>query len=840
MSLVGLVVVSHSRALAEAAVALASEMLHEQPVQIAVAAGLDDGGFGTDAASIAAAITSVDSPAGVVVLMDLGSAVLSAELALELIVADLAKRVLLCPGPLVEGLVVAAVAAGGGAARIDVAAEAVDALAGKRSQLAATTGADALPRAEQVGPESPAPLPPDAEPTATGVFTVTAQHGLHARPAARLVRAVHGLDAVVQFRNLTRDGDPVPGSSLSRVATLGALHGHQVEISATGAAAQTAVDVVLDLAARGFDEVAASRPKPAVGRGPAAAPPVSASPAGTALPASPGIAIGPARPVQSGALLVPDEPGAGAEVERMRLAGAVAHVRAVISADRDRTARTLSADQAGIFDAHLLLLDDPEVLDSTGRAIDAGRSAATAYAAATNAAESGFATLEDPYLQARAADVRAVADQVLRELVGVPGAVLPTDGVLVAADLTPADATALDPAAIDGIVLAGASPTSHSAILVRSRGIPTVVGAGPAVLDVPDGTTVALDGTTGELYVDPPADVRASLTRRRNDERVAYELALAAAGEPANTRDGVHVVVGVNAATTGDVSAGVANGADAVGLVRTEFLFLGRARAPDVDEQVAAYRELVEAANGLRITLRTLDVGGDKPLDYLPQAPEANPFLGLRGLRLALANPALLRDQLMAIATVAHESPVSLMFPMVSTADELARARVILDEAVAAVGNHAPPGLQVGVMVEVPALALKARAIAPLVDFFSIGTNDLTQYTLAVERGNDKLAALADPLDPAVLRLIDLVCRAAGDRILVAVCGELAADATAAPLLVGLGVRELSVSPASVPTTKAGVRSTSTELIQPTVRAALDADGAAEVRRLAGEHGSIR
>ena len=826
MALVGIVVVSHSRVLADAAVALAGEMLHGQPVEIAVAAGLDDGSFGTDATAIEAAIRSVDNPAGVVVLMDLGSAVLSAELALELLDPQLADRVLLCPAPLVEGLVVAAVAAGGGASRAEVAAEAVDALAGKQAQLAPS------PPSGQSEPDGP------HEPSVTGVFTVTTEHGLHARPAARLVQAIRGVDAVVRLRNLSLGQPAVPASSLSRVATLGALRGHDVEVSATGPEARAAVDLILELADRAFDEVlpgtGPTRDAWTGGRAPA-----TEAARGVAMAASPGIAIGPARPVRPAALVVPVAPGQDAATERRGLREALARVRATVRRDRDRTARHVSAGDAAIFDAHLLLVDDPDVLDEAERGIDAGRSAAAAYDGATRRAEAALAALDDPYLRARSADVRAIADQVLGHLLGSGEAVLPSDGVLVAADLTPSQVSGLDPATIDGIVLSGASPTSHSAILARARGIPAVVGAGRGVLDVVDGTTVAFDGATGELHLDPPAAVREQLLARRKDEREAYARALSRAGQPASTLDGVRVLVGVNGATPAEIAAGVANGADLVGLVRTEFLFLDRDSAPDVDEQVVAYRDLVEAANGLRITLRTLDVGGDKPLPYLPQTPEANPFLGLRGLRLALANPDLLREQLMAIVTVAHESPVSVMFPMVSTLDELARARSVLDEAIAAVGSHSPPGLQVGVMVEVPALALKARAIAPYVDFFSIGTNDLSQYALAVERGNDAVAALADPLDPGVLRLIQMVCRAAGDRLLVAVCGEVAADPVAAPLLVGLGVRELSVSPAAVPLIKEAVRGTSNRLVRPVVLAALEADGAAAVRHLAASSSGL-
>jgi phosphocarrier protein FPr len=276
-----------------------------------------------------------------------------------------------------------------------------------------------------------------------------------------------------------------------------------------------------------------------------------------------------------------------------------------------------------------------------------------------------------------------------------------------------------------------------------------------------------------------------------------------------------------------DAAAAVQNGADLAGLVRTEFLFLGRDDAPSVDEQEAAYRSVSGALAGRPAVFRTLDVGGDKPLSYVDQPAEANPFLGLRGLRLALARPQLLRDQLTALCRVAAEHPVSVMFPMVTHLAELLAAREILD------GVGPPAGLDVGMMIEVPAAALKAAAFVPHVDFFSIGTNDLTQYTLAAERGNDSVAAGADPLDPAVLRLIDAVCRAvAGQNVRVAVCGEMAADPVAVPLLVGIGVDELSVAPYSVPQTKQTVRGLTAYRCRELASRALSLPAAADVREL--------
>ncbi|GAA4782691.1 phosphoenolpyruvate--protein phosphotransferase [Actinomycetospora chlora] len=798
---VGIVVVSHSRALADAAVALAGEMLHGGGGPIAVAAGADDGGFGTDAVAISEALTSADQGEGVVVLMDLGSAVLSAELALELVDDDVRERAVLCPAPLVEGLVVAAVSAAGGASTAEVAAEASDALLAKSGHLGS-------------GSAEPAPEPSAAGDEETGTLTVGIPHGLHARPGAALVQALRGLDADVRLRNATLDGPEVSGASLSRVATLGALQGHEIAVRARGADAAEALRRLRALAADDFGESAEPVVAPA---------PVTT---GRPVPASPGIGIGPARATGAAGVSVPAPvPGdQGARLEDAR-AGVRNHLRAV----RDRAAREIGGAEAAIFDAQLLLLDDPEVLADVAARTDAGADAARAWADALDEVAGRMAAAVDEYLRARAADVRDVRDQVLRALGGVSASDGAGDGVLVADELTPAEAAVLDPDRTPAVVLAGSSPTAHAAILLRARGVPAVVGVGAALATrAREAALLAVDGATGEVVVDPDPSTLADF-RARADALAGHRAEAARrAHEPAVTRDGTTVLVGVNVGAPADAVAG----ADLAGLVRTEFGFLDRREAPSVDEQEAAYRAIAEAMGGRRITLRTLDVGGDKPLDYLPMAAEANPFLGVRGIRLALARPVLLADQLRAIVRVAHDHPVDVMFPMVAALDELVAARRALDDAVAAVGRGRPDGLRVGIMVEVPAAALKAAAFAPLVDFFSIGTNDLTQYALAAERGNDQLAGLADALDPGVLALIAATVEGAGDDVLVAVCGEVAGDEQAVALLVGLGVRELSVAPAAVGVVKQAVRDVDRARARDLAAAARRCPDAAAVREL--------
>jgi phosphoenolpyruvate-protein phosphotransferase/dihydroxyacetone kinase phosphotransfer subunit len=828
-ALVGIVVVCHSRALARAAVALAREMVPGSPVQISTAAGLDDTTFGTDAQQVVHAITPADTGAGVVVLMDLGSAVLAAELARELLDDDARDRVVLCAAPLVEGLIVAAVAAAGGATRDEVAADAAEALAGKIDLLTPASGADVL--APVSVPELLAPLSgAEPEPAAgelVGAFTVGNPHGLHARPAARIVHAVRSLPARVQLRNRTTGSAWVPAASLSKITTLGARCGHEVEIRVCGQQAQEILERLLTLAARGFDEIPDDDST------------TDDSTRRCARPASAGIGIGPARrqPATPPEVLPArsDDPAQ----QWRRLEEAIAAVHDEGQRVRARAAHELGQAAAAILDAQLLLLEDPALHEEVRSLLQGGQAAAPAWSVALTRIAEEIAALGDPYLPARAADVRAVRDQVLRTLLGsssTVGSAATSAGVLIGTDLTPAEIAELDPAQVSAVLLAFGSPTAHSAILLRARGIPAIVAAGPAVLDIAEGTPVAVDGARGEFVIDPGADVleafRARAAERLRRARHVSAHASAHAGAPATTSDGVAVLVGANIGAAEDALAAAECGADLAGLVRTEFLFLGRPQAPDAQEQEAHYRAIAEPLGGRRITLRTLDVGADKPLSYLPLPGQTNPFLGVRGIRLSLARPQLLAQQLLAMVRLAHDVPVSVLFPMVSTLEEVWRARSVLDEAINRSGRSRPPGLRVGIMVEVPATALRAATFAPHVDFFSIGTNDLTQYALAADRGNAAVAGLADPLDPGVLRLIDAVCAAAGGQVPVAVCGEMAADARAAAVLVGLGVRELSVTPRAIPTIKQAVRALDSGAAADLSARAVAAESASAVHKL--------
>jgi multiphosphoryl transfer protein len=837
--MVGMVIVSHSRALAEALLAL-TQTVAAASLPLAVAAGVGESRaeFGTDAVEISAAIQSVFSPDGVVVLMDLGSAVMSAQMAVELLPPEMAEKIHFCAAPLVEGCIAAAVQISLGSGAEAVCREAMSALRPKQEHLS-----DALPVPASVAPaEGPAAAPgaQGSTPASKVLQTTLALknlHGLHARPAARFIQLANSFDAELKVRSERTGKGPVSAKSLNSLATLGALQGDQITIFASGRDAQAALDALTRLVAEGFGETAEEAPSPG-------APPVQATnvEAGVlqAEPVSPGIAFGPLvrlRPVRPQVTQERvDDPVAAWE----RLQAALRSVRQSVRDQRKAVARDLGEASAAIFDAHLLILNDSDLLEQARRAIFEDRlNPAAAWDEAVQSVIASYQALDDAYLRQRAGDVAGLEDQVLDALSGKNGPALVDlrqPSILQAADLTPAQTAALDLNQVLGLVTSGGGPTSHSAILARAMGIPAVSGAGPVLDALPENAVIAIDGASGRIWPSPSPEQLTTLQAQRRAWLEAQAELQGASLAPAFTRDHRRVEVAANLASLAAVDTALKNGAEGVGLLRTEFLFLTRETPPSEGEQVERLAEIIHSMGGRPVIVRTLDAGGDKELPYLELPSEANPFLGVRAIRLCFQQPDLFRTQLRAILRAGSAGRIRIMFPMIAGLEEITRAKQFLDEAHQDLLKEGTPHawpVETGIMVEVPSAALLSDALAGAVDFFSIGTNDLTQYTLAAERGNPALAGFSDGLHPAVLALIQKVAAAAhAHGKWVGVCGELGGDPEAVPVLVGLGIDELSLAPAGIPAVKAVIRALDFKAAQLLAQRALSATSAAQVRAL--------
>lgn len=562
------------------------------------------------------------------------------------------------------------------------------------------------------------------------------------------------------------------------------------------------------------------------------------------IPAAPGVARGAwvraeAQPAPAGGRIEPGQEDA--EVARLGPAteAAAAELEAIAASVRDGG----HPDEAEIFSAQAAIARDPALVGMAADGIADGNDAIAAIHAAAASFADQLRAIGDELLAARAADVLDVGDRIARHLAGVetgPATTLDGPAIVVAVDLPPSQTATLPRDRLLALALEGSSPTAHAAILARAYGIPAVVGATGllAALEAEAGHELAVDGDSGEIAIDPDEATRArfdglsaAADRRRTADR-------AEAGEPAITTDGTTVHLAANIGTPAEAAPAIELGAEGVGLFRTEFLFLERATAPSEDEQLAAYREAVEAFAPHAVTIRLLDVGGDKPIPYVPIAPEANPFLGVRALRLAYGDPDLFVTQLRACYRAATTGPVKVMAPMIADAGDArlllelaARARGELDAAGVARGDVA-----LGVMLEIPSAILVGDSYFGELAFASIGTNDLLQYALAVDRGNAALERYRDPLHPAVLRLVgEAVAAARRADIDLSVCGEMAGDPVAALALVGLGVRSLSMAASSLPAVRRAVRGVTLAALEAVARAALDdADAAAVRARFAG------
>jgi phosphoenolpyruvate-protein phosphotransferase len=534
----------------------------------------------------------------------------------------------------------------------------------------------------------------------------------------------------------------------------------------------------------------------------------------TGIPASPGIASGHPYIMISRKIEFERKTDADVGVEWTHLEAALAQAGFEITQLRERAAREIGEEEAAIFDAHALFLEDPVLLEAAREAMEAkGLNAPAAWSDTIKDGAKQLEDLDDDNFRARAADLRDVGRRVLRLLVGqdevsVSGLTRPS--IIVAEDLAPSDTARLDKAKVLGFCTAAGGPTSHTAILARALGKPAVVGVGAELLDIDPGVSLLIDGKRGEVWVDPDDPTRQRLESEAAILLSQMEAELEHALEPAVTVDGHAVEVVANVGNLADAQAALTYGAEGIGLLRTEFLFLDRDTPPDEELQASVLSEIFRTMEDRPIVVRTLDIGGDKPLPYMPMPREDNPFLGWRAIRLCLEKPEVFRPHLRAILRAGHGHDLRIMFPMISSLMEVQRGaeevRLAISELAQAGLNHCP-NPQIGIMVEVPSTVTMADRLAHEVDFFSIGTNDLTQYTFAAERGNPRVAHLGDAIHPAVLRQISAVIEAAHDTgIWVGLCGELAGDDLAIPILLGLGLDEFSMAPPFIPHAKSTLR----------------------------------
>lgn len=558
------------------------------------------------------------------------------------------------------------------------------------------------------------------------------------------------------------------------------------------------------------------------------------------IPASRGICIGPVFQFVRQGITIKEGKATDPASELARLDDAISTAKEQISSIYQRALKEAGKADAEIFLAHKMILDDPEFISAVRSKINEEQ--ATAEVAVQSTAKSFsdmMASMKDEYFAARALDILDVGNRVLRILLGVaesPTSNLKEASVIVADDLTPSDTILLDKSLVKGFCTARGSSTSHTAILARGLGIPAVAGVGEEVLKVKNQTTIILDGTMGEVFIDPDEKFIHLYQQHIKTAQTIHEEAMKHAHEPVVTQDGVKVEVSANIGDVQDARSALDKGAEGVGLLRTEFLFLERNHLPCEEEQYEAYRAILDVFGDLPVILRTLDIGGDKEIPYMGLTAEPNSFLGQRALRLCLVRPDIFKPQLRAALRAGLDRNLKIMFPMVAIAEEVRQARRVIDECISELEEEGKPftkNIEIGIMVEIPSAALVADQLAGEVDFFSIGTNDLSQYTMAADRTNPKVAGLSDAFYPAVLRLVrEVIVAAHAQGKWVGMCGELAGEPLAAPILLGLGLDEFSMSPPMVPLIKQILRGLNANEMKSLAEQALQLESPQQIKEL--------
>ena len=662
--------------------------------------------------------------------------------------------------------------------------------------------------------------------------TILNPTGLHARPATELVSLAKKFQSSIRLRFGEEIAD---AKSLVKLLQLGVVNGAQIKVSAQGVDAEQALAELKSAIESGLGEGDEHEEAPAVvlDRERLLWKAESTAAFASGVAASDGIVYGPITQHTAKKIVVEDM-RSDATSELIAFDAAVVSAHQALQNNYQEVKNRLGSKQAAIFLAHAEFLQDDELIDSTKVLIEQKHSAAWAWQHVIDSRIAQITKLDDAVLAARAVDLSDVAQRVLRQLLHIDNEPLMNaqePSVLVADDLTPSDTANLDPDMILGFITAKGGPTSHTAIIARAMGIPAIVAAGDAILDIAPRTPWILDGFNGALYLKPTQAEIASAQALHEEVERQLNIDFAERLTAAVTSDGQHIEVFANVNRVADAEQAVEYGAEGVGLMRTEFLFLESGETPSEEEQYEVYCNMAKALKGHPLTIRTLDIGGDKQVPHLNLPKEDNSFLGIRGIRLCMARPDLFEPQLRAIYRAAKDvGNIRVMFPMISTVSEIEQV-IAQCEAIRTELNA--PKIELGIMVEVPSTAVMADQFAKLVDFFSIGTNDLTQYTLAMDRVHPQLAKQADALNPAVLRMIDMTVRAAkAEGKWVGVCGGAASDVRGAEILTGLGVTELSITVPTIPTIKAQLRRVALSDLHALAQKALACRTADEVRAL--------
>ncbi|TPN87059.1 phosphoenolpyruvate--protein phosphotransferase [Aquimarina algicola] len=797
--MVGIVIVSHSEKLADGVKELAQQM-SQNKVKIFAAGGIDDESnpIGTDPFKIKEAIELADSKEGILVLMDIGSAVMNAELASEMLSDDLKEKVLLCEAPLTEGAIAAAAQAMTGADLKTVANEARNGLMGKKSLLG-SDGEEQKPKqiAQVVGKEIEIKVPNEL--------------GLHARPAVRLVELVNKYNNEVSVSKNKRDY--VSAGSISQVGTLGAKKDDVLTFKVIGEEFLEFEKSLQEFYANNFGdskkEIKSKKPVQVKTNGANVS-----SENIQGVPVSKGISVGPAKVLHNQTVIVEKTIINNTTEEKIKLKSALSKVVEELEDIRHKTMGLYGKEDAEIFDFHVSLLKDDEKINEIENLIeDENYSAAYAWFYVFEKLELKYLEMNNQYFKERASDVIEVRNKVLVQILDcVENEINLTEpSILIVEEIGPAQTLSLDTDKVLGIVSKVGGETSHATILARSLGIPAITGLENQVDVIVDGELIGIDGSKGVIYLDRKNPEKiASLREEKKIEEKIFQERFSRAKMPAITEDEVKFKILANISSPKEAKIAFENGADGIGLYRTEFLYMNRETPPSEEEQYEIYKQVCENMQGLPITIRSLDVGGDKPIPYLGIGEETNPFLGVRGIRYCLQNKEIFKTQLRAICRVSADYEIRIMYPMVGMLEEVIEANSILAEVqdeLSKEGVEYSKHIKKGIMVEVPSILFILPQIAKELDFLSIGTNDLTQYLLAMDRENVSISKHYSALHPTVISaLISIIQNSDKEGLEVSLCGELARNPKATNLLSSIGLRSYSMSSPAIPAIKEAIR----------------------------------